>query len=276
MNSRTQQHAHRSTLASGPAGPGILKAVGGVLLLALVAFIAIAAGCSDEQIEQYRAANAEIQTALDEANTKLDGAETLLTELDGQIAATPDGPEKLAAVEARDRVAGLIEKTKATADELDGFLEQNNAAISAALAGNTAQAVTIGGRYIATKVPQPYGVYVLAGSTVLGGILTYLQKRKADEAKKETNVATDQVKYLDDSLARTRDLADKTRDAAASVITAIEYEKGSDGTVDFADDATQASLRSRMSTEARDMVEVVRRAQPARVKALKAMTTSGT
>jgi hypothetical protein len=275
-------NAHRDLqLASGPAGaggPGGPKTqtprVEAVLVVVLAALIVLTSGgCSNEQVERYRAVNAELKAALVATEAKLAESNTLLTQLDEQIDATPDGPEKLAAVEARDRVAGLAEKAKTTVAQLKTGIEQSDAAISAALAGNTADAVQIGGRYAASQLPPPYSVYVLAGTSVLGGLLTYLQKRKTEQANIEKDSHRERAISLNQVADRLAEENRNTRDAAASVITSIEHEKGSDGTVDFQDKSTRVSLRSRMSTEGRRLVEDVRSSQPARLKAL---TTNGT
>jgi len=275
MNSSTRRHRYGGPArASRPAGhlgmgiPGVESPL--VIMLVLVAVIALLAGCSSEEIKRLRAYNAELGAALVVTEAELADAQTHLATIDEQIAATPDGPEKQAAVEARRQLAEGAEKTRALVTDLRVASEQGEAALGAAIAGDTAAAVRIVGPAIAQRLPPQYGVYVLAGTTVLGAVLGYLEKRKKDKATARLDSVQGETRYIreDADLARLQAVSD--RRAAASVITAIEYEKGGDEVVDFSNETTKASLRSRMSTEARDLVEQVRQAQPARLRVLKA------
>jgi hypothetical protein len=222
-------------------------------------------GCTDAQIEAYQATRAELVAALELTEAKLADAESLIAELNAQIDAMQDGPEKAEAVEARDKVASIIVQAKAAIPQLEEGITRTTAAIDAALAGNAAQAVQIMGPYIASKTPPPWNVYILGGSTVLGLVLTLIQKRKKDEAERDAAKKADEVRFQEQLNRRAAQVVEQTRKAAADVITAIEYEKGDNDTVNFGDPNTKISLRASMSTEARELVDQVRRSIPPRV-----------
>jgi hypothetical protein len=240
----------------------------GVLMLVLALVALSGVGCTDAQIEAYQATRAELVAALELTEAKLADAESLIAELNAQIDAMQDGPEKAEAVEARDKVASIIVQAKAAIPQLEEGITRTTAAIDAALAGNAAHAVQIMGPYIASKTPPPWNVYILGGSTVLGFVLSYIQKRKKDEAEAESKKKSEEIAYQNLRVDGAREYAEKTRKAAADVITAIEYEKGDNDTVNFGDPNTKISLRSSMSTEARELVEQVRRSIPPRVATL--------
>lgn len=236
--------------------------------LILVAMFMLLAGCSTEQIEEYRAVKAEMQAALGAAEAGLADAHELIDQLNAQIAELREGPDKDAAIDARDNVAMFIEKSNTAVAELTLGIDRAQDAIDALIAGDAAGAVRAIGPYIASKTPPPWNMYILAGTSVAGFVLSYIQKRKKDEAEE----------YAEDTNRRRRESEVKLRRvelAAGSVITAIEKEKSGDGVVNFDGEQTKVSLRSRMSTEARDLVEQVRRAQPARLKTPTAATVSG-
>ncbi len=234
-----------------------------LLLICSLILITSVPGCSDAQVEQYRLIRAETLAALAEAKAQLAVANQHIAELQAQIDAAEEGPDRDAAIEARDTIQKVVDKANAAIPQMQEDVTQLTAAIDAGLAGNTAEAVRIGGRFIAAKAPPPWNVYILGGSTLLGALLTYRQKRIADEERERKELARQDAEHQ-------AKRANETRRAAESVIEAIEYQKGGDDVVDFSDDNTRVSLRSSMSTEARELVEHTRRKLPPRAVNLEA------
>ncbi len=194
-------------------------------------------GCNADQLAAYQQTKAELASALDSAQTQLAAADALKVQLDAQIEALPDGEEKTQAIAARQTIEQTIETSKVVVARLQEGVAQAQQAIDAYLAGDSAAAVQLIGPYVAGKVPAPWGLWILLGTNVISGILAFIKNRQAKQVIEDAN---------------------EIAAAAKSVILAIEEEKSADGTVAFGDAATAASLRSRMSTEARDLVEQVR------------------
>lgn len=245
-----------------------------VLVAAVAMILSLLSGCSSVDVEQYRNVRDELQAALDLTKAELEKARQTIAELTTQIALLDDGPEKQAALEARDHVQGVIDKGEAVIPQLEEGIARANQAIEAAIAGDTAAAVNAIGTYVGSKAPPPWNVYILAGTTVLGGVLSYIQKRKKDELSQDNRRKIEEISYLNEERQSIGRSLKSTEQAARSVIKAIEYEKGGDGVVNFDDPATKMSLRSRMSTEARELVEQTQREVQPRVTTLKAVTSA--
>lgn len=226
-------------------------------LMLICSFILLASmpGCTNAQVENYQQLRAETNAAIVEAKAQLAVVQPDIDALDAQVEAAEEGPDRKAAIKARDTLQALVDEANAVIPVLEEDVKQLTAAIDAGLAGNTAEAVRIGGRFIAAKAPPPWNIYILGGTTLLGALLTYRQKRIADDERKRKESADRQAE-------RKTQEAQATRNAAESVINAIEREKDNTGTVEFGDDVAKVSLRSRMSSEARDLVAQTRRANP--------------
>lgn len=167
-----------------------------------------------------------VRAAIDQAQTTSAQLDQVLADAESQLATLPEGDE-------RDQLLDLVSQTTGEKARVDAVLAELRGRLDAA--GEDADAIDAAAIALQTSggsVPPPWGVYLAAGGSLLLAVNRWVK-------------------------------AARTRRAAETVIRAIEQEKTThNGTINFRDPATKASLRSRMSEEpaALTLVEQARRA----------------
>lgn len=235
--------------APGSIAPQIVWTPRTVLLLIGVLWLMfVLAGCSAEQIAQLQTQRDQVAQTVEQMRPQVVAAQTQVDQLDQQIAALDvqiaaiagdePGDERAKLVAARNQLTVVRNRTQRILDVGDEALSRAKTvltSIETELAQLTPDdpgaAINSGARVISPMLPPPYNLILAGAGTLLGGLATGLwqaKKRKQAEA------------------------------AAASVVNAIELEKSGDGTVNFGDPQTKALLRSRMTDEAKALVENAR------------------
>ncbi|MEM6258017.1 MAG: hypothetical protein AAGI37_06850 [Planctomycetota bacterium] len=162
------------------------------------------------------------RATIEQARATSSQLDQVISEATAELEALPEG-------ELRDEVLNVITKTTEEKARVDGVISELEARLASA--GEDADALDAAALSLQTlggTVPTPWGAYF----TGLGGLL----------------------------LAGNRWIkASRTKKAAERVVISIEQEKASNGgKIDFDDKAVKASLRSRMGTEAQELVEQAR------------------
>lgn len=186
-----------------------------LLCAGLLAVMLPGVGCTDQQVEQFRAGLAEARAA----SAELD---PVIADIETQIAESPIGDD------VRPLLDALAEATTKKAQ-----LDAAAADFQARIAETTDPVAIVGSGLSAVSpaVPAPWGVWVGVAGTLLAGFAEGRRRR--------------------------------TKKAAENVVISIEETKTPDGQIDFRIDGDK--LRSRMSTEARELVETARNKVPPRV-----------
>lgn len=203
-----------------------------LLLALLILPLAACAGLTRE----------EAQRQIGEISAAVDAGEARLADVD-KLIAQADTPEERAALQAtRDEMSQRLAEARRYVALLQTALEQS-------VDGDPGSTITAGSTAAAGLLPPPYNLIAIVAGPVLGSLVTSVveaRRRRRLEAERQ-----------------------KLEAAAKDVVVAIEHEKADgDGVVDFTSAATKASLRSRMSTEARELVETFRRDTPPIVRAI--------
>lgn len=222
-----------------PANRSTKHAAFAMISLLILAPVLMLAGCQGSPKATAQAVVERAQSYSADAGAIAADVRTQLGALDTQItAAQAAGADVSALAQTRDRLASVLDTARAEKAKWDAVAADYQARL-AELPDDADPLAVIGAgaQAIGVAVPPPWGIYVTLAGGLLGGVgssIWQTVKRRRTEA------------------------------AAADVVRSIEAEKAKgSGNVHFADDAVKASLRSRMSDDARALVERARKTRAA-------------
>ncbi|MEM9414986.1 MAG: hypothetical protein AAGA29_05840 [Planctomycetota bacterium] len=188
-----------------------------LLVLSLICLFAFAflPGCAAVEWATEPGGAAPIRDAITAAEEESAALDQVIADIETQLAALPEG-------EDRDELLELLDDAKAGKSKADAVAADLKTRLADADTG--LDAIAAGLSSAGTVVPPPYGGYL----AIAGGLLA----------------------ALSETLRR------RTKRAAQDIVVSIEHTKANNGgVVNFDDAGVKSELRSRMSTEARKLVE---------------------
>lgn len=162
------------------------------------------------------------RAAIEQAQQTSADLDQVIADAKAELEALPEGEE-------RDELLEVIANGTAEKARVDGVLTELQTQLeTAGEDADVVDAIAAAMRSAGGTLPAPWGLYAGFGGSLLFGFNRWLK-------------------------------ASRTKKAAERVIISIEQEKAqNNGKVDFEDQATKTSLRSRMGPEAQDLVEEAR------------------